>query len=180
MTEILGLERMLAQHPFFHDMSETARGLIVGCAGNRVFHDGEHILREGEPADWFYLIRHGVVAIEVHVPTRKPLVIETLQDGEVLGWSWLVPPYRVSFDARAVGLVRTLSIDGKCLRNKCEQECALGYEFYKHFLPVVVARLTAARLQMMDIYGHPSAYAEPGSGFDDRPSAPAKPSPDGT
>jgi CRP-like cAMP-binding protein len=177
MGEIAGLERLLARHPFFADMSETARGLIAGCAGNRVFHDGERIFREGEPADTFYLVRHGAVALEVNEPGREPLVIETLGDGEVLGWSWLVPPYRVRFDARAVGLVRAIGIDGKCLRGKCDEDCALGYEFYKHFLPVVANRLTAARLQMMDIYGHPSAYAQAAEPFSEQPSPPAKPGP---
>ncbi len=176
MTQVEGLERILAEHPFFSDMSAHAQGLIVGCTGNRVFNDGAHILREGDEADSFYLIRHGTVALEIHMPGRAPLVIETLDDGEVLGWSWLLPPYRVRFDARAVGLVRTLSIDGKCLRAKCEQDCALGYEFYKHFLPVVAERLTAARLQMLDMYGHPDAYLQERT--DAAADAPAKPSPE--
>ena len=177
MGEIAGLEQILAKHPFFADMSEMARGLIIDCASNRVFHDGDRILREGDAADTFFLVRHGVVALEINVPGREPLVIETMGDGEVLGWSWLVPPYRVRFDARAVGLVRTIAIDGACLRGKCDEDCALGYEFYKRFLPVVADRLTAARLQMMDIYGHPTAYAptaEPASG---ETSPPAKPGP---
>ena len=179
MTQIEGLEQLLAQHPFFSDMSEQARGLIAGCTSNRVFHDGDYIMREGDPAEQFYLVRHGNVALEINIPGRKALVIETLHDGEVLGWSWLVPPYRVRFDARAVGLVRSFSIDGKCLRGKCEEDCQLGYEFYKHFLPLVVDRLTAARLQMIDIYGHPAEYAAAGEDFDEQPSAPAKPAPVG-
>jgi CRP/FNR family cyclic AMP-dependent transcriptional regulator len=177
MNGIEDIEQLLSRHPFFQDFSDTARQLIAGCTVNRVFHDGDYIQREGTPADYFYLLRHGTVALEINVPTRKPLVIETLHDGEVLGWSWLAPPYRSRFDARAVGLVRSFAIDGKCLRGKCEEDCQLGYEFYKHFLPVVVDRLTAARLQMIDIYGHPAEYA--GSGFDTEPSPPVKPSPDG-
>jgi len=176
MSGIEGIESLLKRHPFFQDFSDPARELIAGCTDNRVFHDGEYIQHEGEPADQFYLLRHGTVALEINVPTRKPLVIETLHDGEVLGWSWLVPPYRTRFDARAVGLVRALGINGKCLRGKCEEDCQLGYEFYKHFLPLVVDRLTAARLQMIDIYGHPAEYAD--AGIDERPSAPAKPAPD--
>jgi CRP/FNR family cyclic AMP-dependent transcriptional regulator len=177
MGQIAGLEQILAQHPFFADMSETARGLIAGCASNRVFHEGDPIFREGDAADTFYLVRHGVVALEINVPGREPLVIETLGDGEVVGWSWLVPPYQVRFDARAVGLVRAIAIDGKCLRHKCDEDCTLGYEFYKHFLPVVADRLTAARLQMMDIYGHPAAYAQEEEPISEEPSPPAKPVP---
>ena len=81
------------------------------------------------------------------------------------------------FDARAVGLVRSIAIDGKCLRGKCDEDCALGYEFYKHFLPVVADRLTAARLQMMDIYGHPTAYAPTAEPVSEQASPPAKPGP---
>jgi len=177
MAPIEGLESTLAQHPFFRGMSERARQLIAGCATHRVFHDGDYVMREGEAADTFFLVRHGAVALEVGSPGRRPLVIETLGDGDVLGWSWLVPPYRVRFDARAIGLVRALAINAKCLRGKCDEDCALGLEFYRHFVPVVVDRLTATRLQMLDMYGHPDAYAEPSS----QPmgeSAPARPSPD--
>ena len=173
-----GLERTLEEHPFFREMSVAARRLIAGCASHVVFRDGDRIYREGDPADKFFLVRHGSIAVEVALPGRKPLVIETLDDGEVLGWSWLVPPYRIRFDARAVGLVRVLSIDGRCLRTKCEEDHELGYEFYRRFLSVIVARLEAARLQMLDMYGHPSAYAEAESEIVEAPSAPAKPSPD--
>lgn len=177
MERTEGIEQLLSAHPFFRDMSGTARGLIAGCSSNQVFQDGQHILKEGDPADTFYLLRHGGVALEIHIPARPPLVIETLQDGDILGWSWLVPPYVVRFDARAIGLVRCLSVDGKCLRAKCEADSALGYEFYKHFLPVMAERLTATRLQMIDIYGHPQEYAASPAGFSEESMAPAKPSP---
>ena len=177
MGQIEGLERKLAEHPFFKDMSERARELVAGCASNRVFHDGERILKDGDPADTFFMLRHGAVALEINDPAREPVVVETLGAGEILGWSWLVPPYRVRFDARAVGLVRTLAIDAKCLREKCEEDCALGYEFYKHFFPIVAARLTATRLQMMDMYGHPSEYADTPRPVSAAPAGPAKPAP---
>lgn len=178
MAQIEGLERILAEHPFFRDMSEHTRELIVGCTANQVFHDGASILREGDPADQFFVVRHGTVALEVHLPGRPPLVIETLGDGDVLGWSWLVPPYRVRLDARAVGLVRLLRVDARCLRAKCEEDCPLAYELYRHFLPVVAERLTAARLQLLDMYGHPGEYAEAAT-LSQTPVAPAKPSPEG-
>jgi len=177
MVEIDTLEKTLAEHPFFHDMSERARKLIAGCAAHVVFHDGKRLYREGDPADSFYLLRHGCVALEVHVPGRPPLVIETLGAGEVLGWSWLVPPYRCRFTARAVGLVRAFGIDGRCLRGKCEEDHDLGYEFYRHFLPLVVDRLSAARMQMIDIYGHPGAYADSEVENPLPATPPAKPSP---
>lgn len=180
MVQIEGLEHLLAEHLFFRDMSQHARDLIAGCAANRVFHDGERLLREGDPADVFYLVRHGAVAVEVQAPGRRPLVLETLSDGEVLGWSWLVPPYRVQFDGRAVGLVRALAIDARCLRGKCEEDPVLGYEFLSHFARVMAERLTAARLQMLDIYGHPDDYMDTQPAYEAAPTAPAKPSPAGS
>jgi len=180
MATIEGLDRMLAGHPFFEDMSERARGLIAGCAANRVFHRGEHLLREGDPADVFYLLRHGSVAIELHAPGRSALVLETLRDGEVIGWSWLVPPYRTQFDARAIGLVRALSINGKCLRDKCAEDSSLGYEFLSRFARLLAERLTATRLQLLDLYGHPSDYAaRPAERPLEAPTSPAKPGPSG-
>ncbi len=177
MGQVEGLKRTLAKHPFFKDMSKRARKLIAGCSAHAVFHDGDQIYREGEPADTFYLIRRGTVALEVQVPGREPLVIQTLGDGEVLGWSWLVPPYRTRFDSRAIGLVRVLSIDGKCLRGKCDEDHEMGYEFYKHLFPLVVGLLAGVRLQMIDIYGHPMVYSGQESEASDQTVAPAKPAP---
>lgn len=179
MGNIADLQDILAQHPFFQSMRQSTRELIAGCTSNRVFHDAERVLKEGEAADTFYLLRHGSIALEIHVPAQAPLVIETLSDGDILGWSWLAPPYRVRFDARAIGLVRALSVDGRCLREKCEQDSDLGYDLYKHFMPVIVDRLTASRLQMIDIYGHPNDYAERQNETQSHlaSSTPAKPSP---
>jgi len=155
MVQIEGMDRALEDFNVFKDLDEETRVLISGCAKNVVFRAGEYIYREGQKADAFFLIRHGVASLEVHVPARDPLVIETMGDGEIIGWSWLVPPYRSRFDVRAVSLVRAVSIDAICLRNKCEEDHSVGYEFYKAFLPVISDRLSATRLQLIDMYGHP-------------------------
>lgn len=155
MVEVEGLSRLLREHPFFKGMNDAWRELVAGCAANEVYKAGEYIFREGQPADKFYLIRHGRVALEVHVPARAPIIVETLKDGDLLGWSWLVPPYRSSFDARALELSRLLSLDATCLRAKMEEDHSLGYELHKRFAPVVADRLAAARRQMIDMYGHP-------------------------
>ncbi len=177
MVKKTDLGPILDGHPFFKGMDVAARKLIVGCAKNAIFRDNDMIYREGGKADTFYLIRHGSIALEVHTPAREPLVIETLSDGEILGWSWLVPPYKCRFDARAVGVVRAIAIDAKCLRGKCEKDHSLGYQFYKQFLPVISDRLGAARLQMLDMYGDPTAYVDNSHSIDDEKTLPAKPSP---
>ncbi len=146
------LERILIEHPFFAGMKEQYMELLVGCASNVRFDAGQFILREGEEASKFYLIRQGQVALEVHVPGRGSITIQTLGAGEILGWSWLVPPYYWRLDARAVELTRALALDGKCLREKCEKDHDLAYELLKRFSQVMVDHLTATRLQLLNVY----------------------------
>lgn len=147
------LKSVLAEHPFFHGMNEAQLELLVGCASNVVFKAGEFIIREGEDADKFYVIRHGKVLIETHMPQKGTIIIRSREAGEILGWSWMVPPYRWHFDARAVELTRAIALDGKCLRGKCEDDHDLGYEIMKRFALIIAERLEATRLQLMDIYG---------------------------
>ena len=150
------LEKILKEHPFFAELSDEHIALLVGCAKNVVFKAGEFLFREGEDADSFYIIRHGKVVVETFVPQKGPISIQTRDAGEVLGWSWLVPPYRWHFDARAFELTRALLLDGKCLRDKLDKDHDLGYELMRRFSLLIAQRLEATRLQLMDIYGNPS------------------------
>ena len=147
------LERILSEHPFLKGLDKSYIELIVGCASNVRFNAGEFIFREGEEANKFYFIRHGRVALEIFVPERGAITIQTLGEGDVLGWSWLFPPYRWHFDARALELTRAIALDGKCLREKCEENHDLGYELMKRFAHVIEERLQATRIQLLDIYG---------------------------
>jgi len=147
------LEKYLSEHPFLSGLSPEHLKLITGCASNVVFKAGQFIFREGEAADKFYLIRQGQVVVETFVPQKGPLVIRTRSEDDIFGWSWMVPPYKWHFDARAAELTRALAIDGKCLREKCERDHDLGYEIMKRFATVIAERLEATRLQLMDIYG---------------------------
>ena len=148
------LEPSLASQPFFEGLSAPHLALLTGCTSNAVFNAGELIFHEGQPADRFYLLRHGRVGLEIFPPAGGALTIETLEEGEVLGFSWLFPPYKSRFDARALTLVRALSLDGACLRRKCENDTALGYELMKRFAPLILARLESTRMQLLDLYGH--------------------------
>lgn len=146
------LEAILAKHPFFDRLEQRHLDLLVGCASNVRFDAGQFILREGEEANHFYLIRHGKVALEIFAGHRGPITVETLEDGDIVGWSWLFPPYRWRFDARAVEITRAIALDGKCLRTKSEQDHDLGYELLKRFARIVEERLQATRLQLLDVY----------------------------
>lgn len=148
-----GLEDILREHPFLADFSTEQRDLIVGCARNHRFNAGQYLFHEGDPADEFFLIRHGRVALEITAPGQSPIVFSTVDEGEIVGASWLVAPYRVMFDARAMELTRAIGIDAACLRGKCDEDHSLGYEMMKAFLPILVQRLNATRLQILDVYG---------------------------
>ncbi len=147
------LEAILAKHSFFRDLPAEDLQLIAGCGSNVHFEAGKYIFREGDPAEVVSLIRHGRVALEVFSPGRGPLQILTLGEGEILGWSWLVPPYRMGFDARAVEVTRATSFDGACIRKKCEEDPRLGYQLLKRFAQDLGERLHASRLQILDVYG---------------------------
>ena len=148
-----GLEQIVSEHPFLADLAAEHCHLVTGCAKNVRFEAGSYILREGEPADEFYLIREGRVALEIHAPGKREIIFQTVGPGEIIGVSWLVPPYRWSYDARAIDQVRAISLDARCLRRKCDTDHDLGYEMMTRFVPILVQRLQATRLQLLDLYG---------------------------
>jgi CRP/FNR family transcriptional regulator, cyclic AMP receptor protein len=148
-----GLDRIVREHPFFAAFSPEHIQLLAGCARNHRFTAGQYLFREGDPADEFFLIREGKVALDIAAPGMEPIVFETLSDGEVAGASWLVAPYRWMFDARATTLTRAIGMDAKCLRGKCDADHSLGYEMMKSVLSVLVKRLDHTRLQIIDVYG---------------------------
>jgi len=146
------LEPIIAQHPFLQGLEPQYLGLMVGCASNVRFKSGQFLFREGEEANQFYMVREGKVALQI--PTaRQPIIIQTVDKGDVLGWSWLVPPYRWRFDARALELTRAIALDGRCLRRKSEEDHNFGYELLRRFSTIIVERLEATRLQLLDVYG---------------------------
>ncbi len=147
------MEELLGSYPFFVGLSADAVRLMAGCASNMHFSAGDYIFNEGEDASRFYVIRHGRVALEIHSPARGPLLIDSMDDGEVLGWSWLVPPYKYFCDARAVTPVSATTLDGACLRGKAEADPELGYQLLKHVTAVMYQRLQSTRIRLLDIYG---------------------------
>ncbi len=146
------LESILAEHPFFRGLEPQYLQLITGCASNVRFGVGEYIFREGDDATQFYLIREGKVALEIFAAQHGPITIETIEAGEVLGWSWLFPPYRCHFSVRVIEPTRAIALDGKCLRTKGEEDHDLGYELMQRFAQIMMERLQATRIRLLDIY----------------------------
>ncbi len=149
-----GIDELIAAAPVFEGLSTDQLALIAGCGHNEHVPAGAMLLREGESADRFVLIRRGSVAIEVHAPGRGTLVIETLHAGDPVGLSWLFPPYRWQLDARAVDACDLVVFDGACLRGKSEEDHELGYQLMRRFVASLISRLQATRLQLLDVYGN--------------------------
>lgn len=150
---IQSIDTLLAKHPFFQGLQPEYLSLIGGCASNVQFQPGEQIFREGQEAHRFFLVRYGRAALEIFAPDRGAINIQTVQEGDVLGWSWLIPPFRWRYDARAVELVRAFAFDGACLRGKCDTDPALGYELMQRFAQLIARRLHSTQLQLIDVYG---------------------------
>ena len=144
---------LLGGHALFRDLPADAVATVVGCAQNVAFSAGQLLLAEGDEATTLYLVRRGQVAIEVHAPGRGGIVVQTLGPGSVVGWSWLVPPYRWFFDARAMTDVGAVAVDGACLRAKAESQPAFGYALLTRVSGMLLERLQATRTQLLDLYG---------------------------
>lgn len=143
----------LAAHPILRQFDAGTLELLAGCARNEHFRPGEKIFAEGDAADKTYLLREGDVAVEIASPERPPIIVETLHAGDLLGWSWMVSPYRHMSDARAVTDVRAVSLDATCLRAKCDLNPVLGYRMFQHWTPHMAARMRSMRMQLLDVYG---------------------------
>ena len=147
------LDHILGDIPLFDGLGPERLELLAGCAHNVRFTEEQPLFREGDAADTFYVIRHGNVAIETFLPVGGSMTIETVEAGDVVGWSWLFAPYRWHFDARALTLVRATVFDGACLRAKCAEDPALGYALMTRFAQVMMERLQWTRLRLLDVYG---------------------------
>jgi len=148
------IDELITSAHVFDGLTREQLGVIAGCGRNEHIESGAFVLREGDAADRFFIIRRGTVAVEVHTPGRGALTIETLHAGDAVGLSWLFEPYRWQLDARALEPCALIGFDAVCLRGKLEGDNELGYELMRRFTANLVERLHATRLQLLDVYGH--------------------------
>jgi CRP-like cAMP-binding protein len=153
MGTIKEIKDYLPEHPFFKGLDADLIEFLAGCARNVHFKEGEILFREGDKADTFYVIRKGRVAIQVHNPAGGGMIFDTADAGDVVGWTWLVPPYKWVFDASASEDTSAVAFDGACLRGKCEADPAVGYALMNRVMLVMYDRLQAARMRLLDLYG---------------------------
>jgi CRP-like cAMP-binding protein len=141
----------LADHPFLKGLSEEHLRILEDCSMRRVFEAGEVIFREGDLANRFYLILSGSVVLESAREGASPIDVQTIGPGDVLGWSWLFPPYSWRHDARAVERTEAIFLYGTRIRAKCEEQPALGYELIKRMSLVIIQRLQATRKELVRV-----------------------------
>lgn len=150
------IAQYLPQHPFFAGLDDSVAALVAGCARNVHFRPGEHLFHEGDPADAFFVVRHGRVSLEVRAPAGPPVVVDVVQDDDVVGWSWLVPPHRWMFDARATDQTSAIAFDAVCLREKAATDRDVGYALLQRVVTVMAERVQSARVRLLDLYGTPA------------------------
>jgi CRP-like cAMP-binding protein len=135
----------LAQHPVLKGLDPQQIAQIAGYARLVQFQPGQRVFQHDTDAEAFYIVQKGRVTVEIPALTGDPLVIQTLGDDSMLGWSWMIPPYMWSFDARAAIATTVVAVDGKQLREACDADPVLGYALMKRFAVLMAERLNAAR-----------------------------------
>lgn len=145
------------QHPFLACLQEGHRQTLLHGAREQLFEPGETIFCEGDPANTLYLIQSGQVALEFRSPGGAPTVIQTLGAGDVLGWSWLFPPFAWHSQARATQPTRALCCDGGHLLVQAEEDPAFGYAMMRRISQIVIQRLQATRRKLAQASAHQPA-----------------------
>jgi CRP/FNR family cyclic AMP-dependent transcriptional regulator len=149
---------ILAGHQFTRGMPAGYVAVLSGAAKHIKVPARHRLFEEGGTADRFWLIQAGQVALDMHVPGRGLVVIETLGMGDVIGWSWLHPPYQWRLGAIAMRPTQAYEVDGPAVRQMCADDAGFGYELTRRFLTIVVNRLQATRTRLLDISSHPPGH----------------------
>lgn len=153
MVKIRSIKELLLESPVFRDFDDDHLSLLANCSEIVRFNENDFLLIEGEKADYCYLLLSGSVAIESHFPGRAALIVSKVATHGIVGFSWLFPPYRNQFDARAEMSISAIRLHGNCLRSVIESDHELGYQLLNVFSAIMLQRMQSARRQMLDIFG---------------------------
>lgn len=146
------IKDLLTQHDFFNEMDEEMIEVVMGCGILQHYKPAEYLGKENEPADHLFVIRKGKIAIQIPHPSKGDLTISTIGAGEVAGFSWIIAPYKLQFNLKAMDHTSVIALDGLCLRKKCEEDHHLGYLLMKSSAQVMQDRLFSTRVQLIDVY----------------------------
>jgi len=152
----MSLVDRLAASPSFAALSADQLAVVAACATPATFDRHEALFRSGDDAEALHVVETGCVALEVQAAAGAPLLIKTIHPGDVVGLSWMLPPYRWTLDAFAVDATTTIRIESQCLRDACEADHELGYALHQAFAGLIRERLVATRMQLLDVYGNQS------------------------
>ncbi len=146
------IEESLKKHAFFAGLDAEVIRTIAEFGTRKSFPENQLIFRRGESADKFFLIESGLVSVGINPSMHSPVNIQIVTDNEVLGWSWLVPPYVWQFDGRTLEPTTVIILNAEKLRNLFETRADIGYEISRRVVQIVGRRLQATRIQFWDIY----------------------------
>ena len=146
----------LAAHPFLHGLSRDHLAILADTACDVTFPARHRLFEDGGSANRFWLLQSGHVALDLHVPGQGRMKIDNIGMGELLGWSWLFPPYRWAFGAVAASPVEAFEFDARAVRARCESDPVLGYEVTRRLALVVAKRLQATRVRLITAAGQPA------------------------
>ncbi len=149
---VADLVTRLEQHPFTQGFPTSALDKLTQAATLQTFQPGTFLLREGRDADHFYLLLQGQAAIELYLPERGVIRLQTVGPGDVVGWSWLLPPYRAAFDVTVINTVQAITFDAARLRRLLDDDPTLAAHFLRRLVAVIAQRVHATRLQLIDMY----------------------------
>ncbi|MDT0309784.1 cyclic nucleotide-binding domain-containing protein [Streptomyces sp. DSM 44917] len=138
---------------FLAGLPAAGRERLLAHGRPVTFPAGARLFEEGRRADRFWVIRSGTVALDLHVPGRRAMVVETLPPGELLGWSWLFPPYAWQLGGAALGPVTAVEFDATAVRALCERDAALGHAVCRQVAETIARRLRSSRRRLLDVYG---------------------------
>jgi CRP-like cAMP-binding protein len=146
----------LAGHPFLHGMSRDHLAVLAEAACDVTFPARHRLFEDGGSASRFWLVQSGHVNLDLHVPGQGQVRIDTIGIGELLGWSWLFPPYKWAFGAVAASPVEAFEFDARTVRARCASDPELGYELTRRLALVVAKRLQATRVRLITAAGQPA------------------------
>jgi CRP-like cAMP-binding protein len=149
-SDTMKIREVISGNSFFAGMEEKHLDFLASTAQYIKTDTGEILFRQGEPAKTFYLALSGQVAIEVAAIQGPGMQLQALGAGQMLGWSWLIEPYRWDFQARITEESEMIEFDGQAILAQCERDNAFGYQLYKRFTYLMSERLASARRKMMD------------------------------
>ena len=147
----------LGDHPFLRGMADGHLAVLSRVCWVAPVRQGHLLFAEGDTAHRFWLIRSGHVALDLQAPGERQLIVETLGQGDLLGLSWLVPPYQWQFSATAVHDTMTFEFNADEVRAVCESDPGLGYQLLQRVMSAASSRLYATRVRLLDLYGGPGA-----------------------